>query len=169
MLIESQTCTNTQHSHSLIVTVSPYFSWSLNSSFRVHNKPSLRRFCHCSLHTDTTIMESTADVHVSKIIISLKKKQKTKTEDSSLWFLSHSGTPPTNNDSGVQSHKTCPPPQILCRSERHKVRRPISSEQSCTQNLSLVQWCRIIIWLKVLRSIYLTLAHLLFIPPICIS
>lgn len=51
-----------------------------------------------------------------------------------------------DNSSGVQSNKMCASP--FNAEQSNKVRGPISSEQSCAHNLSLVQWCRIVIELS---------------------
>lgn len=53
----------------------------------------------------------------------------------------------TDNRSGVQSNKKMLGPHFNA-DQSNKVRGPVSSEQSCAHNLSLVQWCRIIIELS---------------------
>ena len=66
-------------------------------------------------------------------------------ERSSLWSLNHRGIPTT-----VQLCKAIKKmlgPHFNA-DQSNKVRGPVSSEQSCAHNLSLVQWCRIIIELS---------------------
>lgn len=79
-------------------------------------------------------------------------------EHYSLCSLIHRGLPPTNS-SGVQSNKKSPPPPSNA-DQSNKVRGPISSEQSCAHNLSLVQWCRNIIELSFGLAPEVTLPHI---------
>lgn len=92
----------------------------------------------------STIWKSTADAD-AKITIS----NILNIEYSSLWFLSRSQIPTTNNDSGVQSNKICPTYDAI---RATKVRGPVSLEQE----LVIWVWCcrlhRTFFWPKVPRS-----------------